>query len=72
MTMPDLDAMTAEQVAEWVTDNDTADLLRQARPAVPGKRWVLVDAEGTEVLRSTAIRMPASMLAELDEVAGSD
>ncbi|HET8658475.1 MAG TPA: ribbon-helix-helix domain-containing protein [Micromonosporaceae bacterium] len=72
MTMPDFNAMTAEQAAEWITNNDTTDLLRQARPAVPGKRWVLVDTEGTEVLRSTAIRMPASMLAELDEVAGSD
>ena len=72
MTMPDFDAMTAEQAAEWITDNDATDLLRHARPAVPGKRWVLVDAEGAEVLRSTAIRMPAAMLAELDEAAGSD
>jgi hypothetical protein len=72
MTLPNFDAMSVEQAAEWITNNDTTDLLRQARPTVPGKRWVLVDADGTEVLRSTAIRMPVSMLAELDEVAGTD
>ena len=72
MTMPNFDAMTVEQAAEWIINNDSTDLLREARPAVPGKRWVLVDADGAEVLRSTAIRMPVSMLAELDEVAGTD
>jgi hypothetical protein len=64
--------MTVEHAAEWVVNNDTTDLLRQARPTVAGKRWVLIDAEGAEVLRSTAIKMPMSMLAELDEVAGND
>jgi hypothetical protein len=72
MTVPNFDAMTVEEAADWITNNDATDLLRDARPVIPGKRWVLVDADGTEVLRSTAIRMPVSMLAELDEVAGSD
>jgi hypothetical protein len=46
--------------------------MRLASPMPADARIAVVDAQGDEIMKTTAFRMPPSLPAEMDEVAGND
>jgi hypothetical protein len=72
VNLPDFTAMTHDEIADWLTQHDTVELMRHSAPLPAATRIAVIDPQGNEVMRSTAFRMPAALLAEMDEVAGND
>ncbi|GAA3189932.1 ribbon-helix-helix domain-containing protein [Dactylosporangium siamense] len=72
MSLPDFTAMTHDEIADWLMHNDTVELMRLASAMPADTRIAVVDAQGDEIMKTTAFRMPPSLLAEMDEVAGND
>jgi hypothetical protein len=68
--LPDFAAMSEVERVEWLANNDTSELLALASRA--SNRWVQVDAQGNEVMQTTAFRLPPSMIAEIDAAVGND
>jgi len=68
--LPDFSVMSESERVEWLANNDTSELLALASRATG--RWVQVDAQGNEVMQTTAFRLPPSMIAEIDDVVGND
>lgn len=68
--LPDFEAMSKEEIADWFMNNDTSALIARAeRAAVP---MVQVDERGEPVMRPATFRLPPSMIEWLDHAAGRD
>lgn len=73
MTEPNFDAMTKEQVIEWLADaDDMRPWVEWAKPTSFPGTFVQVDENNQPMLKVVTVKMPVDMVTRLDSAAGRD
>ncbi|GLL07234.1 ribbon-helix-helix protein, CopG family [Dactylosporangium matsuzakiense] len=71
MAAPDFEAMSRDEVAQWLMDNDSGAVMATL-PAGPTGRFVQVDEAGSPVPQLVTVKMPSDVVARLDVAAQRD